>query len=1052
MYVTRPLSWYKRFPAELAKSPSTEGPNSGILVIQDEEEETEKSLCLGFCKFETWFQLPFPQNKEIDISYSSNGIETSIPSYNALFIPVLDQPLSSNRYYVLKTRGSHTGKAFTTSTKKDEVISCFCFTYLPNKNPEPADHRDIYQQFNIYPPHWSGPFSGKSVASDGIPPTFLRLFRAVHPIDMASTLNPRNLTIGEARGLDIELRTRLPEFNFPLSYKTSEPVVVGKWYCPFIFIKDGKPKDQMKKSAYYEMTLEQRWEQVFACDNDGNYEDNDVGIDVKVEREVFRVGGNENEALRYGSVRVDDGVMWFKSCSKEGKEVDIGLSLAIVERMKWEQERFPGELAKSPSTEGPNSGILVIQDEEMKEITGCFGLCNYKIKNNQPEELPFPQNKKIDICYTSGSGKDRSTDRDPVFLIPVLDQPLSSNLYYAKAFTSSKEEEAVTCCFCCKVFPYIKPRTADHHDMYQQFEICPCSHGSFVAKSVVPDGIPPSFLRREGWEALTSTPRNFILGEAQGLDISLRSRLPEFNYFPISCKNSEPVVVGKWYCPYIFIKDGRPKDQMTKSMYYEMTLEQKWEQVFECDKGYNEGNVVLVDVKVEREVFRVGGINENEAILRNEKMVVDGWEQERVGWTSKEEREERIKRVEEFGNEGIGNKTKFGCYILVERKFPGELDLAPQAEGPDLGVLVILDEEAEPTCCFGLCKSDFLDELPFPQNKKIEIRYSTGTGENRRTQRDPAFFVPVLGQPLSSNRYYILKPRGSHKGKAYTSSAKEDAVTCCFFCKCFPDMKPEVADHQNIYQQFEICPPKLGRFVAKSVAPDGVPPIFLRRNGWQAVISTPRNFTLGEAPGLNKALRARLPEFSFPISCKNSEPVVVGKWYCPYIFIKDGRPKDQMTKSMYYEMTLEQRWEQVFACDKGYNEDNAVVVDVKVEREGFRVGGINENEAILRNERIVVDGVMWFRSCSKVGGDVDIGLSLAIVERMKWEQERFGWSSKEERQERIKRAEEFGNGGIWNKFGCYILVERFVLRRMDGSLAFTYDFKHTHQVRGTWES
>ncbi|OMO75448.1 hypothetical protein CCACVL1_16169 [Corchorus capsularis] len=699
----------------------------------------------------------------------------------------------------------------------------------------------------------------------------------------------------------------------------------------------------------------------------------------------------------------------------------------VTRPLSW-YKQFPAELAKSPSIDGPNSGILIIQDEEMIEITGCFGLCNYKIKDIQPEELPFPQNKKIDICYTSGSGKDRKTDRDPVFLIPVLDQPLSSNLYYAlqtrgshkgEAFTSSKEEEAVTCCFCCKVFPDIKPQTADHHDMYQQFEICPYSHGSFVAKSVAPDGIPPSFLGRQGWEAVTSTPRNFNLGEAQGVDISLRSRLPEFNYFPISCKNSEPVVVGKWYCPYIFIKDGRPKDQITKSMYYEMTLEQRWEQVFECDKGYNEGNVVLVDVKVEREVFRVGGINENEAILRNERIVVDGvmwfrscsklggevdiglslaiiermkWEQERFGWKSKEERQERIKRVEEFGNGGIWKK--FGCYILVERKFPGELDLAPQAEGPDLGVLVILDEEAEPTCCFGLCKSDFLDDLPFPQNKKIEIRYSTGTGENRRTQRDPAFFVPVLGQPLSSNRYYVLKPRGSHKGKAYTSSAKEDAITCCFFCKCFPDMKPEVADHQNIYQQFEICPPKLGRFVAKSVSPDGVPPIFLRRKGWQAVISTPRNFTLGEAPGLNKALRARLPEFSFPISCKNSELVVVGKWYCPYIFIKDGTPKDQMTKSMYYEMTLEQRWEQVFACDKGYNEGNVVVVDVQVKREVFRVGGINEKEAILRNERIVVDGVMWFRSCSKVGGEVDIGLSLAIIERMKWEQERFGWTRK----------------------------------------------------------
>ncbi|OMO72282.1 hypothetical protein COLO4_27717 [Corchorus olitorius] len=183
-----------------------------------------------------------------------------------------------------------------------------------------------------------------------------------------------------------------------------------------------------------------------------------------------------------------------------------------------------------------------------------------------------------------------------------------------------------------------------------------------------------------------------------------------------------------------------------------------------------------------------------------------------------------------------------------------------------------------------------------------------------------------------------------------------------------------------------------------------------------------------------------------------SEPVVVGKWYCPFIFIKDGKPKDQMKKSMYYEMTLEQRWEQVFACDNGgYNEDNDVLIDVKVEREVFRVGG-NENEALRYGSVRVDDGVMWFKSCNKEGKGVDIGLSLAIVERMKWEQERFGWSSKEEKQDKIKRIEKFGNEeGIWKKFGCYILVERFVLRRMDGSLAFTYDFKHTHQIRSKWE-
>ncbi|KAK5771613.1 uncharacterized protein LOC108463484 [Gossypium arboreum] len=381
--------------------------------------------------------------------------------------------------------------------------------------------------------------------------------------------------------------------------------------------------------------------------------------------------------------------------------------------------------------------------------------------------------------------------------------------------------------------------------------------------------------------------------------------------------------------------------------------------------------------------------------------------------------------------------------LSMYKQFPSSLSLPPP-EGPNSGILVILDEEAEPTCCFGLCKSHELDDLPFPQNKKIELQYTTGTsGENRHVHCNDVFFIPVLGQPLSSNRYYALQPRGSHKGEAFTNSSEEDAVTCCF-CRCFPEIEPQSADEHDIYQQFEIRPTNWGgRFVAKSVAQDGVPPGFLGRKGWRAFTSTPRCFTLGEAPGLDTALRARLPHFDFPLSCKNSEPVVVGKWYCPFIFIKDGRPKDQMTRSMYYEMTLEQRWEQLFAYNNDYNEDNVVVVDTTVEKEVVKVNGTME---ISVDDQETVDRVMWFRK-----GGLGLGLSLSIVERMKWEEERFGWSGGKERQERVKRVEKMETNGEWNRFGWYVLVERFALRRMDGSLALTYDFKHTQSVRNKWE-
>ncbi|KAH0991215.1 hypothetical protein GBA52_002698 [Prunus armeniaca] len=68
------------------------------------------------------------------------------------------------------------------------------------------------------------------------------------------------------------------------------------------------------------------------------------------------------------------------------------------------------------------------------------------------------------------------------------------------------------------------------------------------------------------------------------------------------------------------------------------------------------------------------------------------------------------------------------------------------------------------------------------------------------------------------------------------------------------------------------------------------------RKGREIYTSTPRDSDLGEAPSLDIALRARLPDFDFPLSCRSSNPVVVGKWYCRFVFIKDGTPKDEMSR------------------------------------------------------------------------------------------------------------------------------------------------------------
>lgn len=375
---------------------------------------------------------------------------------------------------------------------------------------------------------------------------------------------------------------------------------------------------------------------------------------------------------------------------------------------------------------------------------------------------------------------------------------------------------------------------------------------------------------------------------------------------------------------------------------------------------------------------------------------------------------------------------------------------SPPPEGPNSGVLVIQDEEAVPTFCCGLFKSDRVTwGLPFPQNKNLRVLYTQQAGQQQVVHTNRVLFIPVPNQPLSSNQYYVVERKGKHKGEAYINSKEEDMKTCCF-CTRISDLKPQPLDPRNIYQQFEIQHRKRGGFAAKSVASDGFPPDFLRRKGWRVYTSTSKEFQLNEAPGLNTALRARLPDFNFPVSQKCSPPVVAGKWYCPFMFIKEGTAlKDQMKHSTYYEMTLEQQWEQIFACEDMYNEGNTVTVDVAVECEVVKVGG---TEAVADQKDVnVVDGVTWFRSFNRVtGSQTSVGLRMEIVEGMKWVQG-VGGASGDEREARVKREEVFDGKGKWRRFGCYVLVERFALKRMDGSLLLTYDFRHPHRIRSGWE-
>ncbi|RZC16664.1 hypothetical protein D0Y65_009814 [Glycine soja] len=287
----------------------------------------------------------------------------------------------------------------------------------------------------------------------------------------------------------------------------------------------------------------------------------------------------------------------------------------------------------------------------------------------------------------------------------------------------------------------------------------------------------------------------------------------------------------------------------------------------------------------------------------------------------------------------------------------------PPPEGPNSGILVIQDQDLEPTSCFGLGEEYHeVKELPFPQNLNLELFYRSGISLNRTTHHHHVAFIPVLNQPLPSNKYYVINLSGKKRG-------------------------------------------------------------------------------LRQASGVSEALRAIKPEFKFSLAKKSSESVVVGKWYCPFMFIKEGTHKtwkEEMRKSMFYEMTLEQKWEQIFSSENEYGMQNTVNVDAVVQKEVVIIAGW---------EAVINEMNMCFNN---VGEKSSVGLSTAVVERMKWEQERVGWNG-EEKQIRVKKVEEFKCTNGWKKFGCRVFVETFVLKTLEGSIVLTYAFRHHDQLWSKWE-
>lgn len=163
-----------------------------------------------------------------------------------------------------------------------------------------------------------------------------------------------------------------------------------------------------------------------------------------------------------------------------------------------------------------------------------------------------------------------------------------------------------------------------------------------------------------------------------------------------------------------------------------------------------------------------------------------------------------------------------------------------------------------------------------------------------------------------------------------------------------------------------------------------------------------------------------------------------------------------MKKTPIYSLTLEQCWEEIFSCESANAETSSVVtVAVDVVREAVLVAGREaEREEGDRHRK----GFVWFKVSNRSDGGgkaMAVGLSVALVEKMRWVQEAGGWfgggENGGEKVVRVEKVEEIRSENEWRRFSLYMLVESFVLRRLNGGLLWKYNFRHTHTIKCKWE-
>ncbi|GJN03466.1 hypothetical protein PR202_ga20917 [Eleusine coracana subsp. coracana] len=348
---------------------------------------------------------------------------------------------------------------------------------------------------------------------------------------------------------------------------------------------------------------------------------------------------------------------------------------------------------------------------------------------------------------------------------------------------------------------------------------------------------------------------------------------------------------------------------------------------------------------------------------------------------------------------------------------PEAVSMPPQ-EGRNSGYLVVkgnMEGDDDEMSCWGTCRNNRVWELPFPQDRVLKVQYSD--------DEEAVVFVPVPDQPLASNRYYAIIARGSSRGLVRTCSREEYTTTC--FCSCIQDVNPRPFDPADVYQQIEIVQRKRGLFTARAVATDGFPPLLYRYKDWQVYASKNKKFNLGEASGLDDTLRSRwlCHTASRPDAFPAPTNTAVGRWYCPFYLIKeDGVSlRKQMDLSTFYEVMLEQRWEPVHSD---------VVGRWKFARKKAFIGGSVEARQDAGTSR-QGNAYVWFMVATT---GQRVGLCTSVWERMLLVQHRGGW---------VDEAD--GDAGMVTDGS--VLVERFVVKRMDGGVVLTIDFAHLNKVR-----